>query len=397
MAKKKTGLTQKNRYVPSESYNEKSHYRDYVEINNSYFGQYPSTLADEFKAEQLRKPHKLSKLIGNVFVIASLVLVIIGVSVIASLFASGGTIIDNTNKPLDNPHNFVALKVRPDGEPLTKTLKDFNQDEKAFGLYLYRTCAENAKKADYMTAYNDGWIYMSLSNTPNYLDIDSVVMKSQYEYFSEVYHIKNSVPILDSFLGATIAKTTDVVTTERMYAAKNDSFMRYEKVKNNDVDGNGIPYANWDPLIINIQKKEKAVPVFNDSQNGSFEITKHIAAADTLKEVTVQYNRAEGYYVVTFVYDVDNPETYVNSLADIQAGTGDKNAKYTSIKAEFTVWDNGNFRSFFINEKWSAKVVISLEFELQTNWLFSFDARDCDFNNYPDAALYKNSLADKTR
>ena len=163
------------------------------------------------------------------------------------------------------------------------------------------------------------------------------------------------------------------------------------------MDENGIPYGNWDPLIINIQKKEKAVPVFNDSQKGSFEITKHIAAADTLKGVTVQYNRAEGYYVVTFVYDVENPETYVNSLADIQAGTGDKNAKYTSIKAEFTVWDNGNFRSFFINEKWSAKVVISLEFELQTNWLFSFDARDCDFNNYPDAALYKNSLADKTR
>ena len=351
-----------------------------------------ASLSQKNERKQKKKSKKLAKWIINLLVICSLVVAVTVISVIAIMFAGGETTNVEIDYNLGNPHSFVGLAV---SDALDKEEIDVSkyEDDKELAEFLYATAGEKAKNADNMTAYNDGWLSMVMGSSPNLIDIDSVIMKTQDEYFSIIYHLKNSVPILDSFIGAAIAKTTDVITTERMYATKNSNVMKYQKVKNNEYDENGVPHAVWDSTLVDIVKQNRTKPVFNSSQECIYEITRHIMTADTLTQAKVTHNKQGGYYEVVATYDHTNPDTYVNSIEDIQTGTGDKNAYYTQITAEFTVWENGSFRSFFLNEKWSAKMIIDLSFELQTNWLFSYDIKDCDMDTYPDAVNTAKALS----
>ena len=337
-----------------------------------------------------KKRKKIAKLVINSLVICSLAIAVVLITVVGTMFStpSGGDV--DINYDLANRHNFVGLALPSDNAGDNITI-DESLDDKELAVFLYNTASNKAKSAINMTAYNDGWLVMIMGGSPNLIDIDSVIMKTQDEYFSIIYHLKNSVPILDSFIGAAIAKTTDVVTTERMYADKNSKYLAYQKVKNCDYDDNGVPYANW-TSIVDITTQQRPLPVFSEAQNGKFDITKHIMTVDTVTQASVKHVKNGGYYEVKVTYDHLNPDTYVNSLYDIQSGTGDKNALYTQLTAEFTVWENGSFRSFFLNEKWSAKMLIDLEFELQTNWLFSYDISDCNIDTYPDAVATKNAV-----
>jgi hypothetical protein len=376
----------KKTYVPSTLYNTKSHYGDYVKLTKEYFGEHPSTLAEQYNRKP-KKPKKLAKWIVNLMVIASIVIAVVTLSVLCSVFlgGTGGNYSENTNK---NIHNFTSLEVAPTFAADKFSTEGYNYRNKPaeFTEYVYNICAENAKNAPFLTAYNKGLLFMKMGNSDNYVDIDSVIMKSQSQYFSIVYHLKNSIPILDTFIGNTIAKTTDVITSERMYATKDASYMAYQKVKNNSYGADGLPSADWTSFInLNATTEHKAVPVFNSSQKGNFEITKQTITANTITDAKVTYNAKDGFYTFTLTLDPDNSETVKNSIADIQTGTGDKNARYTSVTIEFTAWQTGYFRSFDIVEKWSANVLISLNFQLTTGWMFSYADEDCNFTTYKDA------------
>lgn len=394
-------VKQKKEYTAKHEFNKKSHYSDYVKLNREYFGSNPSTLADEYNKQQKKKPIKLTKWVVNVLVICSLVIFVVVSGVVCSLFAgggSGGYVPTPGNK---NAHNFSSLCSRPDVPDSTKVEFSPFVDSKEKAAFLYKISSENITKTPYFTAYNKGLTFMKMGNSDNYIDVDAVIMKTQDEYFNIEYHLKNSVPILDSFIGSAIAKTTDVVTTTRKYVGKNDNSMTYQKVKNNAYDENGVPYAVWDSTVpfSTPETKSLPIPIYNASQEGVFEITKHAINENTISDAEVKYDRKGGFYTVSLTLDHTNPETVANSINDIRAGTGDPNTSYSLIKIDFTVWDNGYLRSFDILEKWDAKIVISLNFELETHWQCSYAEKDCDFASYNDVVIMKNSLkpAPKTR
>lgn len=382
----------KHKQTSSTSYSDKSRFGAYLHHNKKYFEQNPSAFAEEYKKKP-KKPKKLTKWIVNTLVICSVfILVVVGSSV--SIALTGNNNSNYTSIAQENVHNFKSLAVKPDIKTELINLDGFETPaEKA--QYLYNVCSENSKNTPYFTAYNSGLLLMNMGASANYIDIDSVIMKTQSEYFSIIYHIKNSVPILDTILGGLIEKTADVVTTERMYAKKGDNKLSYQKVKNNARDENGVPHANWEPLLaIKDNVSYKTLPIFNSSQTGTYEITKHKITTETIVTAEVKYNEEEGYYTVKATLDPTNPKTVVDSITDIRVGTGDKEANYTLIIAEFSVWDNGYLRSFNLEEKWEANVIITLSFELKTNWLCSYNPADCNLDTYPDAKSTKAELAD---
>ena len=383
----------KKRFIYNGTYSDKSNYGEYVEYNKQYFDKNRSDVAEKFKKEQISKPKKLAKWIVNTLVICSILVFVIALSTVA-------VVLTGTKAPSyvefgeQNVHNFVALEIMPDetGTDLNDVVSSLSSDA-LIAEQIYNICARNVKNAPYFTSYNNGSLFMQIGTSDNYIDIDSVVMKSQKEYFSIIYHLNNSIPILDSVIGSIISKTTDVITTERMYAKAGDKHMLYQKVRNNSRDVNGVPLAKWSPIIdIENDTSKKSVPVFNSSQSGQYDITKHVVNVNTIDSVSVEYNGEEKYYTVKLVLNHNLPETVKNSLEDIRVGTGDKNARYTKIAIEFTAWDNGYFRSFALEEHWSANVVISLNFNLKTNWLCSYNPADCNFDKYPDAKHTKSDF-----
>lgn len=386
---KKDKKKQERVYNPEFSYNQKSHYSDYLHSREEYFEKNPSTVVEEYNKEVKKKPKRLARWIRNVLVIVSIAIFAITiVSVGYVLAGQGGS--GYKEKGVENVHNFHSLEVAP---VLTDPVKvDLSEYKTAKGKtrYLYDLASKNATDTPWYAAYNTGLLYMKMGSSENYMDIDAVTLKSQQEYFNIEYHLKNSVPILDSILGEMLASATDVITTERRYVSVNDSYMTYQKVRNNEYDEKGVPKATWDATIaINTPLiKELPIPTFHSAQEGVYRITNHVITEETASDAEVIYNEEEGYYDVTVTLDHTNPKTYVQSINDIRAGTGDNNAKYNFVKMHFTVWDTGYFRTFSMTEKWSAKVVLSLDFELQTNWKMSYDKRDCNIAQYPDAKAF---------
>lgn len=383
-------VTQKKQYVPRSAFSKKSRYSDYVKLTKEYFGEHPSTLAEEYNKK--KKPKKLSRLIVNIMVICALVIFVVVLSTVCSVFAGGGG--GNYVDPgKNNVHNFVGLEVEPS---LSSEKIDLSScpDAKSKAAYLYEISSKNVTDAPYFTSYNKGLLFMRMGSSDNYIDIDAVTLKTQKEYFNIEYHLKNSVPILDSFIGGIISKTTDVVTTARRYARAGDDYTTYQKVKNNEYDENGVPYAAWDATIaINTPEVQKLPEtIFNSSQGENYRITKHVITVDTISDAEVTYDAKHGYYTVSLTLDPTNPDTVVDSLDDIRVGTGDKNASYSQIKIDFTVWDTGYFRTFSLLEKWNANVVISLGFQLETNWQCSYNELDCQPDEYRDCAIMKNFL-----
>ncbi len=387
-------VKQDKNYTSKYEFNKKSHYSDYVKLNREYFGSNPSTLADEYNKQQKKKPHKLARWIINLMVIFALIVFVVVSGVVCSLFTGGsnGGYVPSEGK--DNVHNFSALLVPPDLLDSTEIdLSEFsNAKEKA--AYLYSIACQNITDAPYFTAYDKGLTHMRMGNSDNYINVDAVTMKTQDEYFNIEYHLKNSVPILDSFIGAAIAKTTDVITTVRQYVGKYDNSMTYQKVKNNGYDENGVPYAMWDSTVpfSTPETKSLPIPIFNSSQGGVFQMTKQTINVRTISDAEVSHNKKGGFYTVSLTLDHTNPETVADSVNDIRVGTGDPNTSYSLIKIDFTVWNSGYLRTFDILEKWNAKIIISLNFELENHWQCSYSAADCDFTRYNDVIIMKKSL-----
>ena len=395
MAKKKQNIDSKI-YNFSTSHNTASHYAEYVNANSQYFSSNPSSIAKEY----YKKPLKLKTLgmwVVRLIVILAIFLAVvtsIAIMPILNIFSPGGGDIGEVIYDYQNIYNYKGLLVAPnDISDLEFDLpaKYSELTDKEFIQFAYEKSLENLKNIDNALIYKQGLLQMALGGSPNYIDIAGNVIKTPTEYFKIDYHLYNNVPILDSFIGSVISKSADVLTGERFYTNSSLNKMHHQKVKNSNRYDNGIPYSTW---TNGVTTNTLDVPVYRASQAGLFNITNHTIKPSTILDegCEVHYNAKDGYYLVKAVLDLSNPETYKYSLADIITGTGDPNTMYSAVSIEFTVWDTGFLRTFFLTEKWDANLVISMSFDFNTYLYFSYDDSDCSIDKCDDAKAYKNTL-----
>lgn len=278
-----------------------------------------------------------------------------------------------------NVHGFVGLSSRPDYDGNVLLNTDASAEEQA--AYLYRLASTNSKNTPTVVAYNQGLLQLNIFNKPNYIDLDTVIMKNTDSYFKIFYHIINDAPM------ATMSP--DTTSCERWYYEVGMDQMAYQKVFSSSRDETDVPYANWDEADDTYYVE---APIFTQGQYGIFTVTNHTITAETIKDADVTYNEEEGYWDVTCSLNLSNADSVAYSLADIRLGTGDKNAKYTKVTFHYTVWDNGYMRTFFMTEEWSAKVVVKLTFSMDSNFYFSYYEDDCDFDGYKDVVDAKEGM-----
>lgn len=293
--------------------------------------------------------------------------------------------VNNYQFAFKNVHNFVALSV-----PMMKTkaidIPDGTAAEKI--IYLYKKSNEICKASNSVTAYNKGVIQITVGNSENFMNVDTVVMKSQSEYFKCEHHVKADFPLADMPIIGKIFLARGGICSVRTYCQAGDEVARTQKVTNaNELDEEGLPSADWSVAT----ESTTSVPVFNDSQEGNFGLFNHTIEVEYIKncsfELFMNEETKEEYYIVTFDLDVDQPEATAISRQEIIEGTGDKNTAYSSVQFGATFWKDGSIRTLTCIENWFADFKITQGlFEMQYNWHFSYDPIDCDIGNYPEAA-----------
>lgn len=295
---------------------------------------------------------------------------------------------------VENPHGFRSLGLRPNiAGKIDYTIPDTNDTEatKQLAAELYQLAALNSKNIDNLAVYNNCQSVFYLGKMENYIDVDVVILKTQTEYFRMEYHLKNVIPLFDNFpdLEEALNSLIEMVTTERQYYKNGMEYALYQKVLNNKYDENGVPRADWNK---DIKEEQREIPIFNRQQEGILELTQHYVDAQTIKEAVVEYNSEEGYYSVSMVLDENNSLTTAKSINAIRNGTGDKKANFNQIALQFEVWDNGYFKSLYISEKWSAKVIFSVGSHFNNHYYFSYSELDSDLKSYNDSKEMLKSI-----
>ncbi len=280
---------------------------------------------------------------------------------------------------LNNIYGFSSLAMRPADNHITVDLTPYASDkEKA--AYLYLLAGYLSKMSPTTTAYTQGQLCMTVLGSDNYIDISGLILKNEQQYYRSFYQIANSVPLLDNPLFSVAAKKA--VTSERYYYDSHLDKMQYQMVYNNRLDEKGIPSADWGQID---ESTTMDIPVYNAQQFGIFSVTNHTVKVDTIDSATVEYNEQGGYYMVSLLLDVNNPDATAYSVADIRDGTGDKSAVYSKVQIDFTVWDNGYMRDLYMDEIWDARVVVKLNFDLATHYYFSYNPKDCRMDAIDEA------------
>ena len=290
---------------------------------------------------------------------------------------------------IENPHGFYYLGVRPDNNDII--IQD--DDEKIMAEQLYYNAALKCKNAENLAVHSDCQSIFSIGEMDNYIDVDFVIIKNQEKFFRMEYHLKNSVPLFESlpYLEEPLNEAVSILTSERHNYITEMEKTVYQKVNNNYYDEGKVPRADWSNKE-KIQQEDRAVPIFNKNQEGIFTLTDHTVNRNTISEVTILYNEEEGFYKISAVLDVKNPETTQNSIHLIREGSGDDNADYSSILVNYEIWDNGYFRSLEVKEIWSAKVFLNFTSNFNYKYYFSYDEYDVNFETYEDAKDMINSL-----
>ena len=283
-----------------------------------------------------------------------------------------------------NVHNFIALSI----DPMNKAVDIPDGDSAEKIMFLYKRSCDIIKASDSVTAYNKGVIQITVGKTDNFMNVDTVVMKSQDEYFKCEHHVKDEFPLADMPIIGPIFLSRGGVSSVRTYCKAGDEKARSQKITNaNQLDEEGLPSADWGAAT----ESSVAVPVFNSSQEGQFSLFSHTIELEYIKNCSFEFFKneetKEEYYIVTFDLDVDQPEATRVSRQEIIEGTGDKNTAYSSVKFGATFWKDGSIRTLTCIENWFAdfKVTQGL-FEMQYNWHFSYETADCDIQHYPEAS-----------
>lgn len=317
-----------------------------------------------------KKPSLSKKALTIVLTVTAAFLIALVVTAVCCLVFLRADHVDMPTE-LNNVYGFTSLAMRPDDESGAVDLTPYATDkEKA--TYLYWLAGYQSKMSPTTTAYAQGQLCMTLLGSDNYIDVSGLIMKNEQQYYRSFYQIANSVPLLDNPLFASAAKKA--VTTERYYYSSRLDNMQYQLVYNNRVDEQGLPRADWSTID---EAATMDVPVFNAMQFGIFSVTDHTVKVDTIDSATVSYNEEDGYYSVSILLDMNNPDSTAYSVAEIRDGTGDKSAVYSKVQIDFSVWDNGYMRDLYMDEIWDARVVVKLHFDLATHYYFSYNADDC--------------------
>lgn len=329
---------------------------------------------------------------------AVLLVIVIAVGITVGVLLTNVKKAKDANVFAENPHGFKQLGVRPDREGLITfgNLSKMSEEEKKdVAVQLYETATSNFKNNNCVIFDNQEAI-MSVLDIENIMKVDSVTIKNDEEYFRIDYRLRKSTPFIDMFknYGKKINDSLEMLLTERMYATKDAEKMTYQKVKNSNVDENGVPYAVWDSSEYPIVGENRDVPKFNSSQEGTYGLTAHTIKASTISTANVEYDKASGYYTVKISLDIANEETSANALENIRKGSGDKNASFNQLDVVFTVWDNGYFRDFKMDENWTANAmgvpILKFGSLFHYNMYFSYAEEDCNLHDYKD---YKDMMA----
>ena len=254
-------------------------------------------------------------------------------------------------------------------------------DEKVFALYSI--ALDNLRDTPYCAAYNEGWFECYMLGQNNILYDDYIIMKTPNKYFFCNYRAIKECPIAENALFGDIFRNMGSILSERRYYEKGKEYALQQSVGNNYMDENGLPTTNWneaeithiDPIVFNA----------NDDPN-LFVINEHDVFYENRMQGTAsyEYNETDGYYTIKFELDPDKATT--KSRIKIKDSIGDKNAYYTYLSYEITIWDNGYFRTYNNDSYFAGKVVIGLDFKDIYRWSFSYNEEDCGISIYADAA-----------
>ena len=258
-------------------------------------------------------------------------------------------------------------------------------DEKVYNLYAL--ALTNLRDTPYCAAYNEGIFETYMLGQNNILYDDYIIMKTPTKYFYCNYRAIKDCPIAENALFGDLFRSMGSILSERKYYEKGKEYALHQSNGNNYMDENGLPTTNWNDAEI-----DHINPiVFNsDDAPNLFVINEH----DVLQEYFVpntaeyEYDATEGYYTIRFELDPELATT--KSVIKVKDSVGDKNAYYTYIFYEITIWDNGYFRTYDNDSYFSGKVVISLDFKDIYRWEFSYNEEDCGISIYADAAGIKD-------
>ncbi len=108
---------------------------------------------------------------------------------------------------------------------------------------------------------------------------------------------------------------------------------------------------------------------------------------NTIKEATVTYNEAEGYYEVHMVMDSTKDYTHIDTLWALRddGGTKDPGAKFTKLEVTFQLWDNGYFKKWEMWEDWDcdkAYGLLPMAAVQHYESYFSYAKEDAVFESY---------------
>lgn len=323
---------------------------------------------------------------------AVIAVIVVGVAIGAGIIASNLKKAEGANVFAENPHGFVKLGVRPLGERnifMTNFDKMSADELKEAALKMYLDAGNNFKIND-VVVYDNCLSSFSVLNIVNTVNIDSVIIKNDDEYFRIDYRLKNKTPFLDAFKSfeKQINDGLELVLTERTYATAESETAVYQKVRNAHIDENKSPYAIWDDPSYTVFTEQRDKPIFSPSQEGVYGLTAHTVTMDTIESADINYFKAEGYYEINMVLDVNNPVTTEAAVGNIRKGSGDENANFDKLDIVFSVWDNGYIRAFKMEESWKANAMgielLKFASVFNYNMFFSYASEDCNLAEYPD-------------
>lgn len=330
---------------------------------------------------------------------AVIAVIVAGVAVGVGIVASNLKKAEGANVFAENPHGFIKLGVRPSGERniyMTSFDKMSAEELKEAALKMYLDAGINFKMND-VVVYDNCHTSFSVLNIVNLVNIDSVVIKNDDEYFRVDYRLKNKTPFLDAFKSfeKQINDSLELVLTERTYATAESETAVYQKVRNAYIDENKSPYAIWDDPKYTVFTEQRDKPIFSPYQEGVYGLTAHTVTTDTIESADINYFKAEGYYEINIVLDVNNPVTTETAVGNIRKGSGDENANFDKLNIVFSVWDNGYLRAFKMEESWKANAmgIELLKFASVFNYdmYFSYASEDCNLAEYYDYVKFMES------
>ena len=257
-----------------------------------------------------------------------------------------------------------------------------------FAVELYEKACLNYKNAPQclyaVDCKNDTTVMPGFLNMKMNVNGYRYQLKTDTEYYYTEYSVAPGG--IGKVMETLNLKTEDTMFAIRSYTNSDMDYLYTEKslspqfVTDEETDKLEI-VRDWSEgnMVVGYEN-QKAQPIFNKNQVGTYYQTDQTINVNTVKSATVSYHAEGGYYILVLELDVTNPETTQNSIGNLQAGAG-KDAKYDSMVETIEIWDNGYFRTFLSLDEWSTPMMTSV---LDYATTFYYDDAHMDTSIYMD-------------